>query len=76
MAAFPDSVSDDDAVAAFSAAMHRDSQTDWTTLEKYFHVLPVRYLGRLARPEPDTGRGIISWRCQRNSDSLTCKALN
>jgi hypothetical protein len=25
--------------------MNRDAQTDWTPVEKYFHVLPVSYLG-------------------------------
>ena len=73
---FADSVSDDDAPSAFNAAMTRNAQTDWTLLEKYFHVLPVRYYGRLVRPERDTERAIFSWRCQRNNDSLTCKALN
>ena len=73
---FTDSVSDDDAASAFEAAMTRNPQTNWTLLEKYFHVLPVRYFGRLERPERDTERDILSWRCQRNSDSLTCKALN
>lgn len=73
---FTGSVSDDDAANALNAAMTRNAQTDWTPLEKYFHVLPVRYYGRLIRPERDTERAILSWRCQRNSDSLTCKALD
>jgi len=76
IAGFADSVSDDDATNAFNAAMTRNAQTDWTPLEKYFHVLPVRYYGRLVRPERDTERAILSWRCQRNGDSLTCKALD
>ena len=44
----------------------------WSTFEGYFHVLPVRYYGRIDR----TDRSIDSWRCQRESASLTCKALD
>jgi hypothetical protein len=73
---FANSASDDDAVNAWGAAMTRNDRTDWTLLERYFHVLPVRYHGRLERPERDNERGILSWRCQRLSESLECKALN
>jgi hypothetical protein len=45
---------------------------DWSTLNSFFHVLPVQYYGRIDRPD----YVFISWRCQRKSDSLTCKALN
>jgi hypothetical protein len=45
---------------------------DWSALDGYFHVLPVRYNGRIDRPDSV----FDSWRCQRNSESLTCKALN
>lgn len=45
---------------------------DWSVLDGYFHVFPVRYYGRIDRPETVSD----SWRCQRESESLTCKALN
>lgn len=45
---------------------------NWITFDSYFHVLPVRYYGRTDRPESV----FVSWRCQRNSASLTCWALN
>ena len=41
-------------------------------LDHYFHVMPVRYFGRIDR----TDKWVISWRCQRLSESLTCKALD
>jgi hypothetical protein len=44
----------------------------WSAFDSYFHVLPVRYNGRINRPD----KWFISWRCQRNSESLTCKALD
>ena len=67
-------------VAEFEIAMpDPDSATnalrgrsDWSAFEIYFHVLPVQYFGRIERPDS----WFISWRCQRKSDSLTCKALN
>lgn len=37
-----------------------------------FHDLPVFYWGMIDR----TDQLVISWRCQRNKESLTCKALN
>ncbi len=40
-----------------------------------FHTLPVRYWGRITRPEK-RGVGTIRWKCQRSSDGLTCKALD
>jgi hypothetical protein len=52
--------------------------------DSYFHILPVRYFGSI-QPSPDkdfiydydrTDKWVISWRCQRNSNSLTCKALD
>jgi hypothetical protein len=45
---------------------------DWTAFDSYFHVLPVLYFGRIERPDS----WFVSWCCQRNRDSLTCKALN
>lgn len=39
---------------------------------RYFHALPVTYYGRINRPDS----AFISWRCQRNTGQLTCKALN
>jgi hypothetical protein len=57
----------------------------------YFHVLPVSYSGFIKTSSGDynfpltydfiydydrTDKLVISWRCQRNSDSLTCKALD
>lgn len=45
---------------------------DWGALDSYFHVLPVHYNGRIDRPDSV----FISWRCQRNTASLTCWALN
>lgn len=44
----------------------------WSSLDQHFHVLPVHYWGRIDRSD----RKMFSWRCQRNSDSLTCKALD
>ena len=44
----------------------------WSDVEKYFHVLSVKYWGKIDRSD----RTVFSWRCQRNSDSLTCKALD
>lgn len=45
---------------------------DWSAFDSYFHVLPVRYNGRIERPD----KWYVSWRCQRENASLTCKALN
>lgn len=73
---FVDSVSEADADKALEAGMTRNSQTDLTPLEKYFHVLPVRFNGRLERPERDRDGEVLSWRCQRERDSLTCNALD
>ena len=44
----------------------------WSSLDQHFHILPVHYWGRIDRSD----RKMFSWRCQRNSDSLTCKALD
>ena len=67
-------------VAEFETAMpNPDDATntilgrgDWSTFNSFFHVLPVQYYGRTDRPDSV----FISWRCQRQSGSLTCKALN
>lgn len=51
---------------------------DWHIFDSYFHVLPVRYNGRIARPD----KLFVSWRCQRQGSSLlssagiTCNAIN
>jgi hypothetical protein len=44
----------------------------WQTISGDFHTLPVSYFGRLERPD----KWRISWRCQRLSGSLECKAVN
>ena len=72
LAAFPESVSDGDLWAAVGAAYSRQAQTDWSALDRYFRILPVRFHGRLQRPEGDRPRGILSWRCQLNTERLTC----
>ena len=45
---------------------------DWGALDKSFHILPVLYHGRIGRPDAV----FVSWRCQRLSESLECKALD
>ena len=45
-------------------------QGDWSALDSNFHILPVRYHGRIDRPDAV----FVSWRCQRLSESLECKA--
>jgi hypothetical protein len=50
----------------------KGTDTSWAAVSKDFHILPVKYFGRIERPD----KWKISWRCQRNSESLTCKALN
>lgn len=51
---------------------------NWDVLNSYFHVLPVRYNGRIERPDSV----FTSWRCQRqgnsllSSDGIICNALN
>jgi hypothetical protein len=44
----------------------------WLAVETHFHILSVNYWGEIDRSD----RTMFSWRCQRNSDSLTCKAMN
>ena len=71
---------EDQGVAEFEIAMPNPDgatnaitgRSDWSTFSSFFHVLPVQYFGRIDRPDSV----FISWRCQRKSDSLTCKALN
>jgi hypothetical protein len=43
-----------------------------TEFDHYFHIMPIHYYGRIDRED----KWVISWRCQRASESLTCKALN
>jgi len=57
---------------ASNAIVSATDNGDWSALDGYFHVLPVRYYGRIERPD----KLYVSWRCQRESESLTCKALN
>ena len=63
-AEFRNSLSDQESIALQNG--------HWDGTEQHFHVLPVTYWGRIDR----TDRTGFSWRCQRNSESLTCKALN
>jgi len=44
----------------------------WSPLEHHFHILPVNYWGRINRSD----RTMFSWRCQRTTNGLECKALN
>ena len=45
---------------------------DWTSAESIFHVLPVKYWGRIDHRYPE----ISSWRCQRKSGEMECRAIN
>jgi hypothetical protein len=54
------------------ASAFEGTDASWQAVSKDFHTLPVKYFGRLERP----GKWLVSWRCQRKDDSLTCKALN
>jgi hypothetical protein len=76
LAAFPETVSDGDLWTAVGAAYNRDAQADWSALDRYFKVLPVRFYGRLQQPERDQPREIRSWRCQRSTKRLTCEPLD
>jgi hypothetical protein len=69
------------AVYPSSSLQHLDDPSHETILplsvtlpdfDKYLHLLPVRYFGRIDRSD----RLFISWHCQRLSESLECKALN
>ena len=75
VATFPESVSDGDLSAAVVAAYNRETQTDWSPLDRYFKVMPVRFYGRLQRPEHDRLMGTFSWRCQRNTKRLKCEPV-
>ncbi len=44
----------------------------WDAVEQYFHVLPVKFWGRIDRGD----RTSFSWRCQRKQSEIECKALN
>jgi hypothetical protein len=44
----------------------------WAGLEQHFHVLPVEYWGKIDR----TDRTGFSWRCQKKTSGLECKAMN
>jgi hypothetical protein len=45
---------------------------DPKAIEGKFHVLPVHYWGRIDR----TDRTDFSWRCQKETSGLECRALN
>lgn len=44
------------------------------------HVMPVHYWGRIERPEKTgsglSGLNLVTWNCQRKSDSVTCWAID
>ena len=71
---------DGEGIVEFQLAMPNYSEAtdavwdraDWSEFEGYFHTLPVHYYGRIKRPDTVYD----SWRCQRLSYSLECKALN
>jgi len=46
--------------------------SNWAAVDQYFHVLPVKYWGRIDR----TGRLNFSWRCQRQESGIVCDAIN
>lgn len=48
------------------------SSGSWSGLEHHFHILPVKYWGRIDRRD----RTGFSWRCQKETDALECKAIN
>jgi hypothetical protein len=53
--------------------LHELMGATWSpSLEQRFHVLPVRYWGRIDR----TGQLMFSWRCQRQASGLVCDAVN
>jgi hypothetical protein len=60
-----------DGLAQFSDALP-GTDASWAAIGKDFHILPVRYYGKIERPD----RWKVDWRCQRLSGSLECKALN
>src|ERR1035441_8006976 len=61
-AGFRDSLSSEEA--------YRIDMGLWYGLERHFHVLPVKYWGRIDR----TDRTGFSWRCQKEISGLDCKA--
>jgi hypothetical protein len=71
---FISQVSNDDFTPAFHAAMTRSSESEWTSLHKYFHVFRVTFRGRILRSDRD--RAVMSWLCQRKDDDLACNALD
>lgn len=44
----------------------------WNLVERYFHVLPVQYWGKIDRSDRTT----FSWSCQKQENGLKCEALN
>jgi hypothetical protein len=47
---------------------------NWTPVDHLFHILPVNYWGKIDR----TGDSFVTftWRCQRLTSGLECKAIN
>lgn len=73
VAEFVAAVPEQDYNRAFNAAEEATMREgDWAALDMYFHVLPVRYFGRIQRPDT----WLITWRCQRENRSLECRALD
>jgi len=71
---FISQVSNDDFTVAFHTAMIKSTESEWTSLGKYFHVLPVIYHGRIQRS--DRERVVMPFVCLRRDDALTCNAQN
>jgi len=71
---FISQVSNDDFTVAFHAAMTKSTESEWASLGKYFHVLPVIYHGRTQRS--DRERVLMPFVCLRRDDVLTCNASN
>lgn len=71
LGAFVQAVSpvDHDVALKLASKMNPANSSDWAELDKYFHILPVRYFGEI----DDPGFQADQWRCQRMSESLDCK---
>lgn len=67
---FISGVSNEDFAVAFHAAMTPSTETDWKSLDKYFHMFPVHFHGRIEKSYRD--RVLVSWLCKREDDVLAC----
>lgn len=47
----------------------------WDAVDHVFHVLPVKYWGRIDRKRTED-QVTFAWRCQREANELECKAIN